>query len=97
MDTLEDTVVLLGTSSTAMLSYSILYLAIYEKINVCQPLNFPKVFRGLKAFSGQNDKKALELLESTMGFQCAAHWSALGIIPCTAHGFSLARAGRADH
>ena len=53
-------VVLLVTNSTAMLCCFVLYPAIYEKINMCRPLNFPKVFCGLKAFSGQNVKNGFE-------------------------------------
>ena len=54
MDTLVDNIVLTITNS--MLYCSILYPDVYEKINVCQPLNLPKVFSALKTFSGQNVK-----------------------------------------
>ena len=92
MDTLVENVVLLVTNSTAILSY--IYPTIYEKINVCWPLN---VFCGLRNSVVKMTKTALKVLEHTMEFQCAAHWSGMGNIPCTAHGFSLSRTGCADH
>ena len=58
MDTLVENVVLLVTNSTAILSY--IYPTIYEKINMCWPLNLSKDFLWSKEFSGQNDKNSFE-------------------------------------